>query len=87
MHILERYEVDPHAYGYCSTCATYFDYWKYGDEDFMCPYDCGTRLRELNPIELAEALVNCEGDKCFEEEFLYSTPLMPKLKPVDRKTG
>ena len=87
MRILERYQVDPHAYGFCPTCNCYFDYWKYGEQDFMCPYDCGTKLRLLNPVELAEALADCEEDGCFEEEVLYSTPLMPKLKPVNRKIG
>lgn len=80
LRILERYEINPHAYGYCEVCNTYFDYWRYGDDDFMCPYSCGTRLRELNPIELAEALTDCEEDKCFEEEYLYAIPLMPKPK-------
>jgi hypothetical protein len=80
MRILERYEVHPHAYGYCPKCNTLFDYWKYGETDFMCPYRCGGQLRELTPMELAEVLAGCEEDGCFEEEFAYAVPLRPTPK-------
>lgn len=80
MQILAKYSVDPHAYGFCSGCDTFFDYWKYNENDFMCPNGCGTRLVELNPIELVEALADCEEDGCFEEEFLHAIPLRPSLK-------
>jgi hypothetical protein len=86
LQILDRYDVDPHAYGFCPTCSTFFDYWRYGETDFMCPYGCGTPLGELNPIELAEALANCEEDGCFEEEFLHATPLRPFLKEGEDRT-
>lgn len=80
LQILTRYDVNPHAYGYCSACSTFFDYWRTGDTDFMCSYGCGTRLRELTSIELAEALASCEEDGCFREEFLHAIPLQPLLK-------
>jgi len=80
LRILNKYNVDSHAYGFCSTCNTFFDYWRDGDTDFTCPYGCGTRLRELTLIELAEALADCEEDGCFQEEFLHATPLQPSLK-------
>lgn len=80
LKILSRYDVPPHAYGFCPECDTFFDYWRYGDTDFMCPYGCGTMLRELNPIELAEALGSCEQGGCFREEFLYATSLRPLSK-------
>ena len=80
LRILNKYNVDLHAYGFCSMCNAFFDYWRDGDTDFMCPYGCGTRLRELTPTELAEALADCEDDGCFQEEYLYAIPLMPKPK-------
>jgi hypothetical protein len=80
LKILIKYDANPHSYGYCSICRTFFDYWRTGDADFMCPYECGTRLRELNSIELAEALASCEEDGCFQEDFLHAIPLRPLLK-------
>jgi len=77
--ILQRYEVPPHAYGYCRTCNTTHDYWKCGQTDYKCP-SCDGPLEELSPMEVAEALIDCERDGCFEEEFLYNTPLRPVLK-------
>jgi len=77
MRILERYEVHPHAYGYCPKCNALFDYWKYGETDFKCPYRCGGQLRKLTLMELAEVLVECEEEGCFAEEFAYAVPLRP----------
>lgn len=80
--ILQRYKVHPHAYGICPSCNTEHDFWKYACtreeiEKFMCPGNCGP-LRELTPLELADALASCEREGCFEEEFLFSTPLCPQ---------
>jgi hypothetical protein len=86
LQILGKYDVNPHAYGYCSTCLTFFDYWRYGDTDFMCPDGCGTKLRQLTLIELAEALADCEEDGCFQEEFLHAVPLQPSLKERGDRT-
>jgi hypothetical protein len=72
--ILHRYSVDPHAYGYCDTT---FDYWKYGETDFTCPYECGHTLRTLTPQELAAALAKCENDDSFQYPSTYPTPLRP----------
>lgn len=81
MSILERYEVDPHAYGHCEACDAYFDYWRYGETDFKCPWACGNMLRQLTPEELAKALADCEQDECFQGEYMYPTPLKPIPKP------
>ena len=85
LDIIRRYSVDPHAYGYCTECNEPFDYWKYGDTDYVCPYGCGTPLKEPTPAELAAALEGCEEDGCFEEEFTYPTPLKPVRKPGTTK--
>ncbi len=78
--ILDRYSVPKYAYGLCPGCNTFYDYWKYGETDFKCPSCQTTTLRELTPEELADALIDCEEDGCFKEEFAYSTPLMPVKK-------
>jgi len=78
--IVYKYETDPHAYGYCSKCNAIHDYWKYGKVDYMCPNDCGTKLRTLSLSELAETLDGCEKAGCFNDTFLQVLPLMPKLK-------
>ena len=76
MAILKRYVVPRYAYGFCPACNTLHDYWKCGENDFKCP-SCGQILVELMPIEIANALSDCEKDGCFDEEFFYSTPLRP----------
>ncbi len=83
LEVLEKYDVPRYAYGFCQTCQVFYDYWKYGENDFVCPGHCGNRLRELAPDELAEALRDCERDGCFKEEFLGSLPLKPVLKTTD----
>ncbi len=80
LEVLERYDVPRYAYGFCQTCQVFYDYWKYGENDFVCPGHCGNKLRELTADELAEALRDCERDECFKEEFLENLPLRPVLK-------
>jgi hypothetical protein len=83
MTILTRYEVRQHAYGRCDLCEQTFDYWKYGEDDFMCPFHCGNPLRELTQTELAIALLNCEEDGCFSGDYSYGIP----LKPMPKRLG
>jgi hypothetical protein len=83
LEVLERYAVPRYAYGFCEACQCFYDYWKYGEDDFDCPGHCGNRLRELTPGELGGALRDCERDGCFKEEFLENLPLKPVLKTTD----
>lgn len=83
LRILQKYSVPRYAYGFCEACNVFYDYWKYGENDFVCPGHCGNKLREPTLLELAEALHDCERDGCFKEEFLQNLPLKPVLKTAD----